>query len=323
MISDVLKLFTNVRSGQKIYADDNVDKLNRSTTVIFLLIAASLIGMNKFFGSQIVCATEGIKPVPVGMDYVNSICFAKDNYHLLDFFGDNTDNNKSSDKGHYPWLFFILVLFALLFYLPYLIWKSFVRSNMFHHLPVDVSGVSNLLKGTCVYKKDDFIKNIVVASQYLDRCFSVNNFNDEYSDDDLNNKHPKLYHDRRRYKIFFHMPLVFKYLFVKVVYLLVSILVFPLAALLLHFDQFWSFFTFGFELFKHEFLTSRTVVKYLNSTYFPRVVLCDVHLKSDSISHEAQYQFQCALPANVFNEVSFISFLYCYFFLNNYKAICL
>ena len=135
MISDVLKLFTNVRSGQKVYADDNVDKLNRSITVIFLFISASLIGMNKFFGSQIVCANEGIRPAPVGMDYINSICLAKDNYQLIDFFGDNTDANKSTDKGHYPWLFFILVLFALLYYLPYIIWKSFVRTNTYHHLP--------------------------------------------------------------------------------------------------------------------------------------------------------------------------------------------
>ena len=63
---------------------------------------------------------------------------------------------------------------------------------------------------SCIFKKDDFDKGIKLSSEYLDRCFSVNNFNDGIQDDDihntlLSNKQPKSFYDRRnkRTKVFY------------------------------------------------------------------------------------------------------------------------
>jgi len=80
MIWESIKVFTDVRNKQKVFADDSYDKLNRSTTVILLLIAASMIASNKLFNNQIACIDEPMKVVPIGLDYINSLCLAKDTY---------------------------------------------------------------------------------------------------------------------------------------------------------------------------------------------------------------------------------------------------
>jgi hypothetical protein len=86
MIWESIKVFTDVRKNQKIYADDSYDKLNRSTTVILLLIAAAMIVSNKLFSNQISCLDEPMKTIPVGMDYVNSLCLAKDTYTSVCYY---------------------------------------------------------------------------------------------------------------------------------------------------------------------------------------------------------------------------------------------
>lgn len=43
MLWDFLNIFSSVRSKQRFEADDSIDKLNRSLTVIFLVIASLII----------------------------------------------------------------------------------------------------------------------------------------------------------------------------------------------------------------------------------------------------------------------------------------
>jgi hypothetical protein len=74
MIWDLIKVFTNVRGFQKFHADDSIDKLNRSTTVIFLLVSIVLIGTQSLMGPSITCNENvAITSVKANQDYVNSM----------------------------------------------------------------------------------------------------------------------------------------------------------------------------------------------------------------------------------------------------------
>lgn len=140
-IFDLLEAFPTVRSSQKQYADDRVDKLNRSVTVILFLMAAGFI-LSRSFGSTIVCLKEGITTTPIEMNYVNDMCFAQGTLKLHDFFGSALrDRTPSTLSFSYPWMALIAAALALLFYLPYLLWKCFVRTNSYQHVPIDITGV--------------------------------------------------------------------------------------------------------------------------------------------------------------------------------------
>jgi hypothetical protein len=316
MIWDSLKVFSNVRSMQKVYADDYTDKLNRVTTVAILILTALLIYSNKFFGHQINCIDDQMRVTSVTLDYVNSLCLAKDTYTAVDFFGGNKPENTHQKISFYPWLFLIVCSFAVCFYLPYLLWKSFVKHNCYHHIPVDITSIVTNLNKSDAQNKENFGKSIKMSSQYLDRCFSVNNFNDGFPSEEcidaqfvLSIKHPKGYRDRRNRRT--HMvycPLIVKYLFVKLCYLAVSVGVFVMAAQLLQMKEAHSFYKFGFDaISKWLDNTEINSTNYLDSKYFPRVVFCDIHVRTDKkINNIHTYQYQCALPSNIFNEKIFI-----------------
>lgn len=322
MIWDFLQVFTKVRNTQKLYADDGIDKLNRSLTVILLIIAAIFIG-SRSFGAPILCLEQNIKQAPIGLDYVNAVCWVKDTLKLDHFFYSAIRNKTSETKiNSYPWMMLISLTMALIFYLPYLLWKLMVRKNTYQNIPIDINSIVSLLKNSSLHRKDDFAKNITTVSDYLDRCFSLNNFNDGYLDehDDFSNnlinsdiksnnpksinKDPKTYKDRvKKRKIsFFHVPLIMKYLFIKLVYLAISIGIFYLIDILFQFNQ--PYYKFGQQIFNKYSSTNQTQRDYISTLYFPEHVLCDI--KYMDIKNVQTYTYHCSLPANVFNEKLFL-----------------
>lgn len=242
MIWDLLGVFGKVRNSQKLLADDNIDKLNRSFTVIFLLIAAAFI-WSKNFGLTITCLKPAVDHAPIPLDYVNALCWVQDVRRYKDIFNNAIrDDSKSINTNTYAWLMLIIAFVAFIFYLPYLLWKLFIRKNTYQNVPIDINSIVNSLRGSSLERKDDFATNITTVADYLDRCFSLNNFNDGYLDehDDFStnlikkpdgkstNKEPKSYFDRikKRKVRFFYVPLFIKYLFIKLIYLAISLSVF-------------------------------------------------------------------------------------------------
>jgi hypothetical protein len=73
MIWEFVSVFTNIRAQQKFTADDSVDKLNRSFTVIILIISAILIGTRQLVGPSIICADDGHRLTSEKMDYIESV----------------------------------------------------------------------------------------------------------------------------------------------------------------------------------------------------------------------------------------------------------
>ena len=300
MIWEYIDVFSKIKSKQKLLADDAIDKMNRSSTIILAVIVSIFIGV-KNFGINISCIDEPIHHVKIDMKYVDSLCFAKDTYRLSNFTGKS--QQKSSVISIYPWLPFIALFLGFSFYLPYLIWKIFIRQNSYHHMPVDLTAVNELLKNSVIYKKTDFNSNIRLASEYLDKCFSLNNFHDGFLDeyDDFvsgkvtNNREPKKYRDRRHKRIQIYIPLMIKYIFIKILYLSINVSIFLITGWLLQLDSNTSFFTF-FNHVLQRFLDSNAnslSSDYLESKYFPRIVFCDVHVRADFKNNININQYQC------------------------------
>ncbi len=82
MVWDFIDVFTNVRKKQKLFADDNIDKLNRSITVCILIIVAIFMTAKNYTTDQIKCNKEA-NLVTLEMDYVNSMCWVKDSNFKL------------------------------------------------------------------------------------------------------------------------------------------------------------------------------------------------------------------------------------------------
>jgi hypothetical protein len=76
MIFDLIKVFTNIRSFQHFYADDHIDKLNRSTTVIILIISILLVSAKSaLFGPVISCIDDYVSPGKGPLAYIESMWY--------------------------------------------------------------------------------------------------------------------------------------------------------------------------------------------------------------------------------------------------------
>ncbi len=318
------KVFTKVRSQQKTHADDSIDKLNRSVTVILLIMAALFVS-SKSFGAQIVCLDEGIKLTPVGMDYVHSVCLIQDVKVIENFFEDADWRHHSVNTNSYAWIPLITLGLAFLFYMPYLVWKQMVRKNNYQHVPIDISSVIEVLKSSPTYKPEDFNNSIVLVAEYLDKCFTLNNYigiahaGFVQSSDDIEYKsgarQPKSFRDRSkpfdksRPKIKIYLPLIVRYMFIKFLYLGVSVGVLFLADIFFQFRR--PYYTFGFDMYQKYTTNNSTLIESLGSNYWPTNILCAISTRGD-FKFFAENQFHCSLPANVFNEKVFL-ILWCWF----------
>lgn len=309
MIWDFLQAFTNVRDKQKLFADDSVAKLNRITTVSLLVIVALFMTAKNYSGDQIQCNGD-LSRLSFTQSYVNSICWVKEIYEAE--FYDSQHPTEGFRFNFYPWLPIITLFLALCFYSPYIIWKMFLKNNMYEHMPIDVNSLVMLLSDANNLNKKTFNENIEKASSYLDRCFSLNNYADSVEDsfDDVESmkkllKEPKGFRYRIKAKKVF-MPLALFYLFVKFIYFFISISIFGIIDFIFRFEK--SFYFYGYNMLRSMYFHSieNDKLSYLRSSYFPRVVICELHSREDAVNPYVQVPFQCVLPANFLNEKIFI-----------------
>jgi hypothetical protein len=321
MIWGLLEVFTKVRNQQKTHADDSIDKLNRSVTVI-LLIMTSLFVFSKSFGAQIVCLDDVIKVTPISLDYVHAVCLTRDvNIVDGDFFSEKWRTRTTHVRmSSYAWIPLIVLAFALLFYLPYLCWKRMVRQNNYQHVPIDVSSVIDILMKSPNYKPDDFNKNVTMVAAYMDRCFTLNNYEAGTDIDDIEFKaarRPRKFAERSKPftknqpKVQIYFPLVARYIMVKLLYLGASVAVFFLADFLLQFNSPNNYYMFGPRMFAKYTSQNTNESQILTSMYWPVHILCTIKTRGDH-KNFVDNQFHCNLPANVFNEKVFL-ILWCWF----------
>lgn len=313
MVWDFIQTFNNVSKRQNLYADDNVSKLNRKTTVSILIIVALFMTAKGYSADQIECNTES-NTISVTKSYVNSICWVKDIYQPENF--DSQHPNGGIRFNFYPWLPVITLFLAFCYYLPYLVWKAALKFNMYQHMPIDVNSIVTMLNKSTVFEKKNFNSNIEKVSDYLEKCFSLNNFHNGYESDfddveslmnhkRLLGKDPKNFVTRMKAKRFF-VPLFVNFLLVKFTYLLVSVGIFGIIDLIFRFEN--TFYVFGYRMIYSLYFETNDYDKsaYLNSSYFPRVVMCNIHSKEDMRNSKVEAPYQCVLSSNFLNEKIFI-----------------
>jgi len=315
MLFDFISVFSKVRGSQHFFADDTIDKLNRSVTVIFLVIASVLIGAKNIVGASIVCVDDGYRMQPTTMDYVQSVCWAKNTFHQ-DSMED--PHSKRTEVKYYQWMPIIMLVLAALYYAPYFIWKLLMRTNTLkNYVTIDISGIITTLKGRETYKMKEFNSSIQAATEYLHQCFILNtreyrealkNGQLEYDSetDKVNLIKVSDNYERRLANTCSQLlrnHLFFKYMLIKLMYIGNSIGLFFYLNYFIYFNG--GFFYYGIEFFKTFFKVEDSAKELWNSNTFPRQVFCELKFRGDS-KNVQEYKFQCSLPANVYYEKIFL-----------------
>lgn len=214
-----------------------------------------------------------------------------------------------------------------------MVWKFLLNQhNHSAQIPIDLPSVISTLKNVKIYKLKEYNSAISSTVEYLNNCFVHNSreyrqaIANGYLDYDyetgvinyikINNSKNDTRTNRSRIccciNYFSSRSLYLKYLFVKCLYVAISISMFWLMNVFLRFDD--GFHLFGFTIVKDLFKRDQhDIEKLWRSKYFPRIVFCRLDFKSEWIS-EQYHQFQCSLPANVFNEKIFM-FLWFWFLI--------
>ena len=198
-----------------------------------------------------------------------------------------------------------------------------------NQMPIDVSGIINLLNGSKIYKLKEFNATVKEVVDYLNTCFIYNSFEYKHSlengyivdhDFDLNgrlnliklndNYHKMQSKNGQKRKsccsFFGNMcngsNLMKKYIFIKVIYILNSIAVFWYMHFLLNIEL-----DFGFDYINRIFIKQdQTYADLWYSTYFPRIVYCNIETRD--LKNKQSITFPCSLPINIYNEKIFVFF---------------
>lgn len=288
--------------GNSAVDDDFSDRLNYKYTV-GILVMFGFVVTNKHFGhKQIQCWVPAYFTKNFE-DYTNLICWITNTYYiphdkeLNSYTGGNT---KSSLKElrYYQWVPYILLLLAVCFYIPRLIWRSLsVRCGI---------DVKDIVEAAHDYKSVDKIEKSGRMMEYVIGSL------DSYLDD-LQIVKPKA-----RLLSLLSNHLVITYLLTKFLYIINCYFQLFLISILLGRD----FYSYGLNVLM-DIINGKG---YLDSAYFPRITQCKFNIRElglKNFSHE--YNVQCVLPINLFNQqiFTFLWFWYFFLFIANSLSLCI
>ncbi|CAF1509266.1 unnamed protein product [Adineta ricciae] len=293
------------------FDDDFFDRLNYSHTVAILTIFAIIVTNRQFSENQIKCW------VPAQFtgsyeQYVNQICFITNTYShdLHQPLKDDPDQRYQQELKYYQWTPFILLLMAILFYVPHQFWRGLsLRSGV---------DIKDLIEAAQTYRSanvhhEDKLKLLDYLTNWLNSYCS-----NSYRLVTLEQRKLLLSRKAQWIRLIRHIffpigiytgnYLIISYVFIKFLYLCNSIGQILLLNTLLG-RQFWYY---GIEIL-HRYWTKQIGLLYSGNEYFPKVVLCDFTVREPNHPREShRYTVQCVLPFNLFNQQIFT---YLYFWL--------
>ena len=268
--------------------DDFADRLNHRYSAILLIIFAVVTTTNQYVGDQINCW------VPAHFtgnwkDYTNKICWVSNTYYLpMEDSNIPQPGEPRAELGYYQWVPIMLLLQALLFYCPCLIWRLLNdRSG------IDVNNVVDAaLTAHNAMHSETRDKTVKYIARHYDRYLG----NRKKLGGNKFMKVVKLCLTKvmcgRRYGNY----LTFLYLVVKVFYMANAIgQLFLLNAFIGD-----GYSVYGFDVM-HDLATG---TDWRASRRFPRVTMCAFTVRRLGSNHN--YNVQCVLPINLFNEKIYI-----------------
>lgn len=194
--------------------------------------------------------------------------------HSVDIPKNHTDREQAQ-IGYYQWVPFFLVLQAMLFYLPVVIWRSVYEGS-----GVRVQTICDTCNISGNMEKEPREKNMATIASFLTLESSVASVTGSR----LRNATSGTY-------------VTSTYLIIKVLYLLNSLLQFFLLRSFLRVDSlFW-----GYEV-ASDLINGR---EWPETGNFPRVTMCDYDVRVLHNLH--RHTVQCVLMINMFNEKIFVA----------------
>ncbi|UJR21619.1 hypothetical protein I4U23_024697 [Adineta vaga] len=293
--------------------DDTFDKINYKYTVALLVLFATIIATKQFDDERIECWNRAnfIKPY---VQYTNQICYISSTYYIDKNQTIPEDIHKRMDRklNYYQWTPFILLLMALFFYLPRLIWRTLsIRSGI--DLLDIVETADDTRKMEKFDEREELLNYIVdTIDMYVD---------DSRRQNDAETRQATLLQTVFQCLCcmtgkFLGNYFIGLYMFIKVWYI-INVMG---QILLLNIFLGISFLQFGFESIK----LFRFGLNQPESKYFPRETFCDFEVR-EPLRGEKPLQritVQCVLTVNLFNQQTFTLiwiWLICVLSLNVYS----
>jgi hypothetical protein len=266
--------------------DDHSDRLNHCYTVCFLLVCASIVTGSPFIFNRITCWVPA-QFTGAYLSYTNNYCWISNTYYIPTniTIPNNKLDRKQAEIGYYQWTPFILLLAALGFYLPRILWRSLnTRSGINLEYLITKSNVNEIVH---------VIEHYCHVYEHKDHCFR--------SLLCTSGKHLGNY-------------LRSLQLLVKFLYLINSLI----QLILIHIILGQPGWFYGFDIWYNIFIKNSVLT---DSPYFPRVTLCDLRIREIGNLHH--YTVQCVLPINMLNEkvFSLAWFVFIYVFLSNLFSV--
>ncbi|CAF1585529.1 unnamed protein product [Rotaria magnacalcarata] len=293
--------------------DDAFDKINYKYTVALLVLFATITATKQFEDDRIECWNRA-NFIKSYIAYTNQICYISSTYYVNrnKTISDNIQDRMDRRLNYYQWTPFIILLMALFFYIPRLLWRALsVRSG------IDLLDLVEAADDIRTVKEFDghnlIVKHIVdTIDMYVD---------DARRQVDAEKRQTPLF--KKLFQLICCMTgkflgnyFITLYIFAKLYYIFNVIWQICLLNIFLG----TNFLQFGFESVR----LFRYGLNQPESKYFPRETFCDFYVREPLRGGEPLQRItvQCVLTVNLFNQQIF-TLLWIWFvtlfFLNIYS----
>ena len=285
--------------------DDSADQVNRKYTTVLLFIFAIVTSTSQYVGAPINCWTP--KHFTANhAKYTNNVCWITDTYYLP--FEDQVPQpGEPKDRyiSYYRWVPIFLMLQAMFFYLPNVLWRELnTRSGV---------DISKIIETSGVYQFADYGGKRMLMMNYM-----VNQLDRYFGRKDMYARDPGSFLKNclrrtccivcsRRFGNF----LVFLYMIIKTLYVI------NVVGQIFVLNDFLGgdYVSFGFDVIN----ATLNNADWTGSARFPKVTMCEFEKRA--VGNVQRYAVQCVLSVNFFNEKIYLIIWFWFIFVAVYTII--
>ncbi|KAL3981414.1 Innexin family protein [Acanthocheilonema viteae] len=269
--------------------DDRIDRLNYFVTSSLLTFFAILVSAKQYVGSPIQCW------VPMEFksgweQYTEDYCFIQNTYwvHFDDPVPEDVNDRHGAEIGYYQWVPIMLVLQALMFFIPEWIWKTLNKQS-----GLDLDTIVKEAKNLRTSKCNERTKELEKLALFVEECLEF----------DTPHHQNRYFCFNYGYSLGSYVTLL--YLFMK------SLFVINIFSQFMILNNFLgtSHSLWGFQIL----LDLWQGREWLDSGVFPRVTMCDFKVRRLANIH--RYSVQCVLMINMFNEKIYLFIWFWFLFV--------
>ncbi|CAF0741763.1 unnamed protein product [Adineta steineri] len=283
------------------YDDDFYDRLSRRYSVILLIIFTVLVSTKQYVGEPIACFCPA-HFTGTHVEYTNNVCWISNTYFVSfdRLLPKHPDPKTEQFIYFYQYVPFILIVQAILFYIPSLIWSS-LNSKSGYNLGMLVSHARII----DTYTSESRGASVRYLARFIDKALEYHKHKRlEYVDQLRSLKCSSLSSIYGFFLLNNHVSmranhLMWSFLFSKFLYLLNAFG----QLYLLNFFLGNDYHMYGFAVIRALFTGNDE--NWTITPRFPRVTWCNFAVRNlaDNIH---TYTVQCSLPINLFNEKIFL-----------------